>query len=146
MELSAESIEISTFDTSNFGSGTPPEMPDPITVSWTNADASYYLIVVNVTDSDPDPINDVEDENRPDFAFRKEPNQSSETELSSRDFQYYGNHSIELYHLNPDYAALYNSNSTSSQNLTNPITNVENGLGIFTGINKAVKYIHVIEP
>jgi hypothetical protein len=88
----------------------------------------------------------VEDENRPDFAFRKEPNQSNETELSSRDFQYYGNHSIELYHLNPDYAALYNSNSTSSQNLTNPITNVENGLGIFTGINKAVKYIHVIEP
>jgi hypothetical protein len=51
-----------------------------------------------------------------------------------------------LYHLNADYAALYNDTGNSSQNLTNPTTNIENGLGIFTGINADTLLLNVIKP
>jgi hypothetical protein len=40
-------------------------------------------------------------------------------------------------------AALYSDNSNSSQNLSNPTTNITNGLGIFTGISSDTLYLQV---
>ena len=40
-----------------------------------------------------------------------------------------------LYHVNPDYAAIYNSSSASSQDLTGASSDINNGQGIFTGLN-----------
>jgi hypothetical protein len=61
------------------------------------------------------------------------------------DFQYYGTHRIILYHVLPDYATLYDSNSTSSQNLSNPSTSILNGYGIFTGLNSDTLFVEVTE-
>lgn len=124
------------------GGGT---MPDPIEITWDNPDGSYYLVLVENIETTLDPIRDFGDKEPPGNRFRKSPTNSLSEELRPNDFQYYGTHRIILYHVLPDYAALYDRSSTSSQNLTNPSTSIANGYGIFTGLNSDTLYVEVIE-
>lgn len=120
-----------------------PTQPDPVKITWDNADASYYLIVAENMESTLDPIRDFGGATPPTNIFRKSPTNSTSEELRPMDFQYYGMHRIIIYHVLPDYASLYNQNSTSSQNLTNPSSSIVNGYGIFTGLNSDTLYIDV---
>lgn len=124
---------------------TRPTMPDPVKLSWTNNDNSYYMVVIENMETTPTAINDYGDKEPPGRLFRNEPTQSNQYEIQAMRFQYYGRHRIILYHLNADYAALYNDTGNSSQNLTNPTTNIENGLGIFTGLNADTLLLNVIK-
>ena len=121
-------------------------MPDPVTITWDNTDASYYLVIVENMEPTLDPIRDFGDKTPPGNMFRKSPTNSSSEEIRAMDFQYYGTHRVILFHVLPDYAALYEQNSTSSQNLTNPSSSIVNGYGIFTGLNSDSLYIEVSEP
>ena len=125
---------------------TRPTMPDPVKLSWTNDDNSYYMVVIENMETSPTAINDYGDREPPGRFFRNAPTQTNQYEIQSMHFQYYGRHRLILYHLNADYAALYNDTGNSSQNLTNPTTNIENGLGIFTGINADTLLVNVIKP
>lgn len=125
---------------------TRPAMPDPVRLSWTNNDNSYYMVVIENMESAPTAINDYGDREPPGRFFRNEPTQTNMYEIQAMRFQYYGRHRLILYHLNADYAALYHDTGNSSQNLTNPTTNIENGLGIFTGINADTLLLNVIKP
>lgn len=118
-------------------------LPDNIIFNWTNNDHSYYIMVVQNIEINPELINlneSTADQNR---LFRNEPIQDITTQLRPRQFHYYGMHKIILYHILSDYADLYKSDGTSSQNLTTPSTNIFNGLGIFTAMNSATLYINV---
>lgn len=141
---SATSISVDRMDST---SGPPSgEQPDPIQFSWENNDASYYLMVVENMETTLDPITDFGDEeDRPERMFRKSPTNSYYAEINPRDFQYFGKHRIILYHVLPDYSALYDENSNSSLNLTNPSTSATNGYGIFTGLNSDTLYVNVVE-
>ncbi|MBL7934691.1 MAG: hypothetical protein JNM51_02650, partial [Bacteroidia bacterium] len=128
------------------GSGPPSggfTMPDPVKISWTNSDASYYLITVENLETTLTPIRDFGDNAPPTNIFKKSPTNSNSEEIRSFEFQYYGTHRIVIYHVLPDYATLYNQNSTSSQNLTNPSTSIVNGYGIFTGLNSDTVYVEI---
>jgi len=141
---SATSISIQRMDTT---SGFPigGSIPDPIKITWDNPDASYYLVIVENIEETLDPIRDFGDNAPPGNMFRKSPSNSSSEEIREMDFQYYGTHRIILYHVLPDYAALYEQSSTSSQNLTNPSISIVNGYGIFTGLNADTLYVEVKE-
>ena len=74
----------------------------------------------------------------------------SEPQISSfyaifprRAFSHYGTHQIIVYRVNPEYAALYESSGNSTLSLAQPPTNVENGLGIFTGVSSDTLYLEV---
>ena len=125
---------------------TRPVMPDPVKLTWTNGDNSYYMVVIENMETATTAINDYGDREPPGRFFRNAPTQTNQFEIQSMQFQYYGRHRLILYHLNADYAALYNDTGNSSQNLTNPTTNIENGLGIFTGINADTLLLNVIKP
>ena len=62
-----------------------------------------------------------------------------------RDLQQFGDHRVIVYRVNPEYAALYESASNSSLNISEPPTNINNGLGIFTGISSDTLFFKVIE-
>ncbi|NOU19760.1 MAG: DUF4249 family protein [Bacteroidales bacterium] len=128
---SATSITIATFSP---GTGTPPSFPDPIKLTWSNLDSRYFLVVVENIEKKPVAIFDstMFDLKR---VFRNEPLQTNSYELNMRSFNYYGTHQIILFNLNPEYVSLYENNGSSSLNLTTLPTNIEGGLGIFTGIN-----------
>jgi hypothetical protein len=137
-ELSVDRIDSGTF-------GPPTSMPDPIEITWDNPDHSYYLILVENIESTLDPIRDFGDDGPPSNIFRKQPTSLGTEEIRSMEFQYFGTHRVVIYHVLPDYAALYVDNSSSSQNLTNPSTSIVNGYGIFTGMNSDTLWIEVKE-
>jgi hypothetical protein len=146
----SDSISIPTFD---FSSGVRPTFPDPVEITWNNPLKDYYLVVVKNVGTDTTQISfggnfpgrgDSGGE-RPRRIFRNEPAQTDNYELSFQSFSYLGLHDVILVRLNVDYAALYKQNGNSSQNLTAPISNIVNGLGIFTGINTDTLQIKVIQ-
>ena len=131
--------------TATSGSGFGTTQPTPITFNWNNLDNSYYLMLVENMEAVLDPIRDFGASAPPSNRFRKAPTNSSAGDLRAFDFQYYGKHRVILYHVLPDYATLYNVNTTSSQNLTNPSTSIVNGYGIFTGLNADTLFVQVKE-
>ena len=138
--LSTDLLEVEAF---GGGSGGPPTFPDPIEATWTNADGSNYLLYFENTETDPDLINE-EAEGRP--SFRVNPTTSNTQEVNAFAFEYYGRYRVLLYHLNADYAALYEGNGSNSQNLTAPPTNLVNGYGIFTGVAADTLLLDVSAP
>ena len=131
---SASKIEVS--------SGGFPSFSDPITLSWANTESDYHLIVVEVMGDNPDLIDD--DEESPLRVFRNAPTQGESQDLNARNFTYFGQHRVILFKLNPEYAALYEQLGSTSLDITTPPSNIENGLGIFTGVNSDTLYISVV--
>jgi Domain of unknown function (DUF4249) len=120
----------------------PPTFPDPIELTWDAPDGGYYLVVVETAESNPELVNEDTDFTPP-FSFRSEPEQTDAYSLEGTAFQYYGTHRVILYHLNAEYAALYEDSGSNSTNLTTPYSNVKGGLGIFTGVNADTIMIEV---
>ncbi len=141
---SATVIYMTRMDSTS-GPPTSGTMPDPVNITWDNTDASYYLVIVENMETTLDPIRDFGDKEPPGNRFKKSPTNSGSEEIRPMEFQYFGTHRIIIFHVLPDYAALYKENSTSSQNLTNPSTSIVNGYGIFTGLNSDTIYIEVAE-
>lgn len=143
-ETSITTIEAFTF--SFGGGGFQTERPESATLLWLNPNGDYHMIVVENTETDPQLINEsTGDFERPQRSFRSTPIQGTSRELSPMSFSYYGAHSVILYKLNPEYAALYEQIGSSSLDIVAPPTNVINGLGIFTGINSDTLYVNVVE-
>lgn len=117
---------------------------EAIQLNWRNTDNSYYLTAFVNTDSIQTPIN------TSGFFFRgrrinlQRPSQLNSDQINYLLFEYYGNYNILLFHVFPEYAALYETSEASSLNLAPPPTNITNGLGIFTGIavDSLKLYVH----
>lgn len=137
--MSSSSITISPFTP---GSGQPPTHPDPIQLSWNNPDNRYFLIVVESTSANPITIYDTT-QFRPQRRFINNPVQTNYFELNMQSFSYYGSHKVILFNVSPEYAALYDNTGNSSLNLTSLPSNIDGGLGIFTGINADTLNLYV---
>lgn len=111
-----------------------------VNLSWTNPNNEYHFVVADNIESKLDLVvtlptsssTTVTDFNR---RFRSQPVQGTATRLRSQQFEYFGRYNIVVLKVNPDYAALYNTSGTTSQNISTPPTTITNGLGIFTGVN-----------
>jgi hypothetical protein len=116
------------------------QIPDPILFSWQNPNEGYCLMVVRNMEANPRPITFNLGDNvieKPAPLFRMPPIKGHQQQLSLGRFSYYGRHAVIVYRIQPEYAALYEDNSNNSTNLEAPSTNIENGLGIFTGVHAA---------
>jgi len=143
VKQSATQIGIPSLSSFNPGSGSFPSFPDPVKISWSNADGSYYLVVTENIEANPESINSNSNGDTPARTFRDEPVQGSSTEIRAMQFQYFGKHRLIVYHLNPEYAALYKDNGSSSQNLTSAQTNLSNAKGVFTATSSDTLYLNV---
>ncbi|MEI7423189.1 MAG: DUF4249 family protein [Prolixibacteraceae bacterium] len=133
----------------NQGSGIPglgnPGIGNSIEISWNNSDNSYYYIVLESMDPNAADIT-IGNGNFPIggfagpgriFRFRSQPFRGGTYTVSSRSMAKYGKHKAKIYKVNQEYADLYNNRQQDSRNLSEPITNIINGLGIFTGFSYA---------
>lgn len=118
----------------------PPTSLENVELTWENNDGSYYLVVVNCIEENPDPIYDTDNVR----VFRSEPLVADYYEIRQMQFQYYGMHEIILFKINPDYAALYEESGDNSLSIKTPFSNIDNGLGIFTAINSDTLYLNVV--
>jgi hypothetical protein len=114
-------------------------------ISWNNKKNSYYYIVIESMDPNAADIR-IGNGNFPNggfagpgriFRFRSQPFRGSIYTISSRSMAKYGKHKAKIYKVNQEYADLYNNRQQDSRNLSEPITNIVNGLGIFTGFSYA---------
>jgi len=137
---SVTSVTVQQFDPT---STTMPTFPDPVELTWDNPNHDYFIIVVDNIETTLVPTDTVNTDNRP--TFRTQPTQSNTYKIQPMQFKYYGRHNIILYKINAEYAALYNDNGSNSLNLTSPISNINNGFGIFTGINADTVQVNVVD-
>ncbi|MDX2001461.1 MAG: hypothetical protein SFW35_03465 [Chitinophagales bacterium] len=144
-KLSATTMEIPKIDLDAGFPSELPEFPEPIDVTWSNPDQSYYLILAQNTSTNPEPVFDNPDSLTNPPTFRIEPTKAGSYELNSQQFSYFGNYDIILYHINPEYAGLYDESGNSSQNLRQASTNIINGQGIFTAIHSDTLKLRVIK-
>lgn len=141
-EISLQKIDSNTVFTPGSFS-----MPDPMELTWTNDDNSYYLVVAENTETSPELVRDTfsDESNRPGANFRNEPDITAQAIINAMEFEYFGQYRLILYKLLPDYAQLYEDVSNSSTSLTTPASNITNGFGIFTGMNADTLYLQVNE-
>ncbi|WP_428657879.1 DUF4249 family protein [Runella sp.] len=124
------------------GPGGFQEDRTPIVATWDNPKGEYHFLAFINTEANPESIvilpTDTTGTNPFRFInrrFNNEPTTALTTDVQPQSFQYFGKHYAVLYRLNPDYAALYKSAGTTTQNISTPPTAITNGLGIFTGVN-----------
>lgn len=136
------------------GSGFNPgnlENTDPVEITWENPEGEYYYVVIKNLEESPEYINDFLAEREQNFpgGFRRfifigRPQISSRYTIDPRrELTQFGRYAVIVYRVNPEYAALYAVSGSSSQSITQPPTNVDNGLGIFTGVSSDTVYFEV---
>lgn len=140
------------FASSSSEQGVPNPDPDSssttftaVNFTWDNSNKGNYLMVFRNQDDTPNRIgsgfgrrNAYED--REEYL-----GQASTFKTQRMTFQFSGYYDVYLYHINPEYNNILNSSSNSSLNLTNPPSNIKNGLGIFTAMTCDSLLLHVYE-
>lgn len=150
VEISVSEIEMEKIDFSG-GPGSGPGSfleVDPVDISWDNPDGDYYYVVIENIEEEPEEILELPDNiefgNRRRFFFISEPEVMEVYTIDPRrELTQFGTHQIIVYRVNPEYAALYETSGNSSISLVQPPTNIENGLGIFTGVSSDTVYLEV---
>ena len=111
-----------------------------IKVSWTTeSDAMYFIKVENV-ESDPDSvISRIPPKGLPGRMVSMPMNQNFYIILFE-DITHYGRHKVTLYRINQEYVDLYISRNQNSRELNEPLTNIKDGLGVFSAFNSVDLY------
>ncbi len=143
-EVELPKVEFGTFG--GFGAGTT----DPVEITWDNSEGEYYYIVIKNIETNPEYVNEnvaaaiAANEGETRFSLITEPKISDSYSINTRrELTQYGTHQVIVFRVNPEYATLYESAGNSTLSLEQPPTNVENGLGIFTGVSSDTLYLEV---
>lgn len=121
---------------------------DPIEINWDNPEGDYYYVLIENIEEDPeytnDLIADIEEDLGRRFSLITEPSITDFHSINPRrEITQFGTHRVIVFRVTPEYAALYQTSSASSQSLAEPPSNIENGLGIFTGVSSDTLYFEV---
>lgn len=109
----------------------------PVKINWENSDKSDHLLILKNDEKYPSGISTGGGPFGFGGGYRDiEVNTGITTsyEINRMTFRYVGYYTLYLYALNKEYIEILNASSSSSLNLTNPVTNIKNGLGIFTAM------------
>ncbi len=112
-----------------------------LTVSWDNTASDFYYVVVENTETDPEPLNEMVAD-MPVMSFAM-PSQADQFVISMRNIRYFGDHRVVVYHVNPEFADLFDNGELTSNAITRPPGNVENAMGIFTALTSDTVYFTV---
>jgi hypothetical protein len=118
---------------------------DSMVVSWLNTDEKPHYVVIESIDSTrqllrPDSLGFGERS----FRFVTEPTTTASYRVNQSAIQYTGRHKVVLYRVNQEYVNLYTSRQQDSRSLNEPLTNVQNGMGIFTAFASDSLFINVV--
>lgn len=132
-----------------FGQGMPGggggQTDEPAEIKWDNPSGEFYFVVVENIEVNPASIfvNVPFERN---FNFVTEPTSSDFFLLERRVLEQYGTHRAVVYRVNQEYVDLYENSEQDSRNLNEPLSNVENGLGVFTGFSSDTIFFEVAQP
>ncbi|MEZ5038941.1 MAG: DUF4249 family protein [Saprospiraceae bacterium] len=147
-QLSTNAIEMAKItNTGGFPGGGFAEI-DPIEVTWENPENDYYYVLIENMETDPEYINDFLAQLEGNFGRRfsliTQPEITDFHNIDPRrEITQFGRHRVIVFRVTPEYAALYATSGTSSTNITEPPSNIVNGLGIFTGVSSDTLFFEV---
>jgi hypothetical protein len=117
-----------------------------LTVTWKSSPSALFFVVVENMESNPDTI-----ETHWRFSgagtgrMVSEPTSSNQYRIRRFDLSYYGRYRVTVYRVNQEYADLYGSRQQDSRDLNEPLTNIQNGLGVFSAFNSSEVYFEVVK-
>jgi hypothetical protein len=135
LTMSTDVLYYSTGDPTSWLSG------GEIDLTWDNPDNDFYYITVQNIETDPTPLNDMALD-MPKFGSSS-PSAGNQFRIGMRNITYFGTHQLIIYHVNHEFAELFDNPGMSSVALTEQPTNISNGLGIFTAMNPDTLYFEV---
>ena len=134
IDVSVSRTVLTLTTSGGFPGGFGEQDTNSIVLKWSNPDSSFYYVVIENLESNPVDISNGNFPGGPNIIRRTifSPSPTSEFVISRRNLTYYGNHEAILYKVNQEYADLYESRNQDSRNLNEPLTNIKNGLGVFS--------------
>lgn len=142
VNISAPTLLIAPF-TGGFGPGGPMAGDTTsIKVTWDNPDSSLYYVVIENLEAATTTIDSGRFMRERRMTFP--PSATKEFVIARRNLSYYGKHKAIVYKVNQEYADLYESRNQDSRNLNEPLTNIKNGLGIFSAFSSQEVYFTVV--
>jgi len=104
-----------------------------IEATWDNPNSDLYFMVVESVSDTIDPIfpgQVIEALAR--FRFVSEPTDENSLTFLGGTLVSFGTYAVKVYHINQEYAALYENRNQDSRDLNEPPSNVQNALGVFS--------------
>jgi len=117
---------------------------DSLVVSWNNPNSEAYYAVVESVDPNRKVLQSDTLFARMNLRFVTEPSTEDHYRVFDQDIKYTGRHKITVYRVNQEYVNLYKSRQQDSRSLNEPLTNVKNGLGIFTAFASDSLFFNVV--
>ena len=115
-----------------------------LTVAWDNPGDELHWVSIRNTATVLVPIRR-DDVGEPAEAILPDPVDDAFYEVNAGAFTHYGTHEVRVYRVSSDYFALYQYTQQPVQRIYEPATNVENGVGIFSGFT-GVSYTITVQP
>ncbi len=114
-----------------YGMGTVQDTSS-IYLKWSNPDSSLYYVVIENLEANLTAINTSTSQKGSGRTMIFPPMATNQFLIGRRNLTYLGNHRAIVYKVNQEYADLYESRTQDSRNLNEPISNIKNGLGVFS--------------
>jgi hypothetical protein len=128
------------------GTMTRVVLQDTVNIQWSNTTDDLFYVVIRSIDSARTVISTDSMRAFPARSFVSSPTTASRYRLSESELKYAGRYSARVYHVNKEYADLYKSREQDSRDMTEPLTNVTNGLGVFSAFaSDTVSFVVVKE-
>lgn len=103
-----------------------------IYLKWSNPDSSLYYVVIENIEANPITIYGTNTQRGANRIMVFPPMATNQFLIGRRNLNFLGNHRAIVYKVNQEYADLYESRTQDSRNLNEPISNIRNGLGVFS--------------
>ncbi len=116
-----------------------------IQANWDNSNEDlYYLVVESVSDTlypiFPSQLAEVLAQ----FRYVSEPTDASSLTFLAGTLESLGTYSVKAYHINKEYADLYENREQDSRDLNEPPSNITNALGVFSAFNGDEVFFEVV--
>ena len=120
-------------------------MNSRIEATWDNQEEDLYFMVVesvgdNMLPIFPDQVLDALSS----FRFVSEPTTESSITFLGGSLVSFGTYAVKVYHINQEYAALYENRNQDSRDLNEPPSNINNALGVFSAFNSQEALFQVV--
>ena len=115
-----------------------------IEATWDNPNEDLYFMVVESVNDTIDPIFPAQVIDALErFRFVSEPTDENILAFFGGTLVSFDTYRVQVYHINQEYAALYENREQDSRDLNEPPSNVENALGVFSAFNSQEAFFEV---
>ena len=119
--------------------GFNPDSSGQIQITWDQEPDALYFVTIDNTENNPEQITFGGRSQGPagqgPRRFISVPRSSNEYQIGRFSLTHYGRHLVRIYHVNQEYADLYISRQQDSRDLNEPLSNIYNGLGVFSAFS-----------